>query len=104
MLSVRLPGASEAMIQPIADDVADVSVRVRPVPSRGGRPKMHEPFPFDSIAPAVANQYGEMIGPSFFIPQLEEGVRRLAAARKRHKDKKFISRQVGVGLMIWRTL
>jgi hypothetical protein len=69
-------------------DSSDVAVMVRSVPSRQGRPKKHEPFPFDTIAAATA---------------AKDGVRRLAAARQRHKGKKFISRQVGRGLMIWRT-
>lgn len=87
-----------------SEDCAEVPVVVRVVPPRQGRPRKHEPFPFDSIAPAIVNNDGEIIGPSFFIPQLEEGVRRLAAAKKRHKNKKFISREVDAGLMIWRTI
>jgi hypothetical protein len=48
------------------------------------------------------NGEGTAEGPSFLIPEADDPVKVLAAARKRHKGKTFLSRKVAGGVRVWR--
>lgn len=78
-----------------------VVVEVRDMPSRGGRPRLSEKYPFGTIAIAVEID-GRLRGDSFFIPDEDDPANQLAAARKRHKPKRFSERKEGDGVRIWR--
>lgn len=79
-----------------------VPVEIRPVPSRGGRPKSVERYPFATLHAIEIDARGDMSGPSFLIPEADNPDNRLAAARKRYPDKRFISRRVPGGTLVWR--
>ena len=79
-----------------------VEVVVRPVPRRGGRPAGPEKYPFGILGLTREGPHGSVVGPSFTIPLEDHPVRRLAAARKRHPRKKFMSRKTTEGVAIWR--
>lgn len=79
-----------------------VPVEIRAVPSRGGRPKSVERYPFATLHAIEVDARGEMSGPSFLIPEADNPENRLAAARKRYPDKRFISRRVPGGTLVWR--
>lgn len=84
-------------------DVNGVLIETVPVPGRGGRQMSAEKYPFAALTPAVKQADGSMVGPSFLIPansdDKPENV--LAAARKRHTGKTFISRKVDGGVRVW---
>jgi hypothetical protein len=52
--------------------------------------------------PVTADEHGNLSGPSFLIPDDDNPARRIAAARKRHKGKVFITRLVEGGRRVWR--
>lgn len=79
-----------------------VPVEIRAVPSRGGRPKSVERYPFATLLAIEIDARGDMSGPSFLIPEADNPDNRLAAARKRYPDKRFISRRVPGGTLVWR--
>lgn len=81
--------------------VGGIKIETVPVPGRGGRPQQAEEFPFGSLEPVI-EQGGEMVGPSFVIPEAKNPDQVLAAARKRHKGKTFMSRKTEGGVRIWR--
>lgn len=71
-----------------------------------------EAYPFSQLEPSKKLGNGDIIGPSFFIPEDSDPDRLLARARKRHPGWKFWSRKmtdtpVGakepvVGKRVWR--
>jgi hypothetical protein len=79
-----------------------VPIEIRAVPSRGGRPKSVERYPFATLPPIQIDAHGDASGPGFLIPEADGPERRLAAARKRYGDKRFISRRVPGGTFVWR--
>lgn len=81
---------------------ARVEVVVRPVPRRGGRPAGPEKYPFGILGLTREGPHGSVVGPSFTIPLGDHPDRRLAAARKRHPGKKFMSRKTTEGVAVWR--
>ena len=82
----------------------EVTVVVRSVPRRGGRPPLKERYPFGTISIARSVD-GRMEGESFFIPDEDQPRRKLAAARKRHRPKGFISYtdEESGGIWVWRS-
>jgi hypothetical protein len=90
-----------------ADETPDtelhvVAIETRVVPGRTGRPRNREKFPFGALAPASPNADGDPSGPCFFIPVEDNPERCVAAATKRHRPKKFITRRVPGGTWVWR--
>jgi hypothetical protein len=79
-----------------------VTIEVRVVPGRTGRPRKPEKFPFGALTPASRNEDGEPSGPCFFIPLEDNPERCVAAALKRHRPKRFITRRVPGGTWVWR--
>lgn len=77
-----------------------VQVALRAVPGRSGRPVGIELYPFAKLEPIAPDAKGNMTGPSFLIPTKD--LNHIAAARKRHKSKTFITRKVPGGKMVWR--
>lgn len=101
------PGLREAdrLEQPPAEPSERVvTVEVCAVPTRGGRPRSTEVYPFGTISLSRKID-GELRGESFVIPYDDHPLRRLAAARKRHKDsgKRFMARKQEAGVRIWRS-
>lgn len=75
-------------------EIGGIKIEYLPIPGRGGRPMQAERYPFADLPVAVRNTgSGEMEGASFVIPSTENGDNVLAAARKRHKGKTFVSRK-----------
>jgi hypothetical protein len=81
--------------------VGGIVIETFMVPGRGGRPQQAEEFPFGDLDP-VEKKNGELVGPSFLIPDDKSPDKALAAARKRHKGKTFMSRKMEGGVRIWR--
>ena len=93
---------------------AQVPIEVVAVSKKPYKPRarMAEKYPFgdERLTPAVKDKSGEIVGPSFFIPDSEKAAQRLAVARKRHKGILFWSRRRTeevdgkpvTGLRIWR--
>ena len=79
-----------------------VPIAVRVVPGRTGRPREVEKYPFAQLTPVSSNEAGQLSGPCFFIPLHDNPENCVAAAHKRHRGKKFITRKVSGGTMIWR--
>ena len=86
-----------------------VAVSKKPYKPRERQPEKY-PFGDDRLTPATKAKTGEIVGPSFFIPDSEKAAQRLAVARKRHKGILFWSRRRTeevdgkpvTGLRIWR--
>lgn len=72
------------------------------VPSRGGRPRGKENYPFAALTPVAPNASGELSGNCIFIPYADEPRKHIANARKRYRDWVFITRSTSGGKMIWR--
>jgi len=81
------------------------------IAGRGGRPAGIEKYPFGELAPARKEADGRIVGPSFFIPEDDSALGKLAAARKRHHAlfwSRSVTEQVNgrgplvKGLRIWR--
>ena len=100
----RHPQRCRQAIAAAASDEPALSaiVQTRPVPRRGGRPAGVERYPFGALTPVSINEAGEMIGPCFLIPESDDPARHIAAARKRHAGKTFITRSELGGTMVWR--
>lgn len=93
---------------------AQVPIEVVPVSKKPYSPRAREaekyPFGDPRLTPATKAKNGEIVGPSFFIPDSDKAAQKLAVARKRHKGVLFWSRkrteEVGgkqvSGLRIWR--
>lgn len=79
-----------------------VQIQVREVPGRRGRPATIEKYPFGTLDPIQELPDGRIEGPCFFIPDSDEPEKRLATARKRHKQKGFLARNEGGGMWVWR--
>lgn len=63
-----------------------VVIETMAVPAKPyARPAKPEEYPFGELAPAVKDKTGEIVGPSFFIPEDDKPEKHLANARKRHK-------------------
>ena len=105
-----LPGQvgdlDQAALQPVEltaePEPSAVTIEVRVVPGRTGRPRKPEKFPFGALTPASRNDDGEPCGPCFFIPVEDNPERCVAAALKRHRPKRFITRRVPGGTWVWR--
>lgn len=93
-------GGTEVMKQP--GETNGVKIEVVAIPGRGGRPQQSEAFPFAALELSTKGEGGEMIGPSFLIPEDQNPDNVLAAARKRHKGKTFTARKMEGGVRIWR--
>jgi hypothetical protein len=95
----------DSAIDPVPSRAQDtpVEVEVRTVPNRGGRRPSVEQYPFGSISVARMVD-GSLEGESFFIPDHDHPLRKMAAARKRHRPKTFFSRtdKERGGLWVWR--
>ena len=82
---------------------ATVPIERRDVPlGRSGRPRKPEHYPFGKLSPVTSNGQGKLTGDCFFIPDADNPARKIAAGRKRHRPKVFITRQVPGGRMVWR--
>ena len=95
----------EALPSADAVETAAISaavVQIRSVPGRGGRPAGPERYPFGELSPVSVDEGGKMSGPCFLIPDTDDPERHIAAGRKRHRGKTFITRGVPGGTMIWR--
>jgi hypothetical protein len=79
-----------------------IKIEVVAVPGRGGRPQQSEAFPFAQLELTTKGAGGELVGPSFLIPEDQNPDNVLAAARKRHKGKTFTARKMEGGVRIWR--
>jgi hypothetical protein len=71
-----------------------VLISVMPMVTRISRAPKPEEYPFGELTPAKKVK-GEIVGPSFFIPDEDKADDRLASGRKRHKEagKVFWSRK-----------
>jgi hypothetical protein len=85
-----------------APEPPEVPIETRVVPGRPGRPRTPEKFPFGALTPAAPNENGKPCGPCFFIRVEDNPERCVAAALKRHRPKKFITRKVPGGTWVWR--
>jgi hypothetical protein len=83
------------------DDQVAITIEVLPLPRRGGRRPGTERYPFGRLSLAREID-GRMEGESFLIPFEDHPVRRIAAGRKRHKPKRFITRKEDKGVRVWR--
>jgi hypothetical protein len=92
----------EAVQQAKNGSAARVQIETCVVPGRGGRPATQERYPFAALLPVTVDERGDLSGPCFFIPNEDNPARRIAAARKRHKGKVFITRLTKGGRMVWR--
>lgn len=102
--SVVLGGTAQVPIEVVA-------VSKKPYTPRERKPEKY-PFGDARLTPAKKAKDGEIVGPSFFIPDSDKAAQKLAVARKRHKGVLFWSRkrqeQVDgkgpkvSGLRIWR--
>jgi hypothetical protein len=72
------------------------------VPPARGRPRREETYPFDRLTPVSADGNGELSGNCIFIPDADEPRKHIANARKRYRDRVFITRTTSGGKMIWR--
>jgi hypothetical protein len=79
-----------------------IKIEIVAVPGRGGRPQQSEAFPFAQLELTTKGEGGELVGPSFLIPDNANPDNVLAAARKRHKGKTFTARKMEGGVRIWR--
>lgn len=79
-----------------------VTIETCVIPGRGGRPSQPEHYPFGALLPVTIDEHGNLSGPCFFIPDADDPARLIAAARKRHRPKVFLTRQAKGGRMIWR--
>jgi hypothetical protein len=97
-------GQQRAGDQPAATtgDGNGIKIEIVAVPGRGGRPQQSEAFPFAQLELTTKGEGGELVGPSFLIPDSENPDNVLAAARKRHKGKTFTARKMEGGVRIWR--
>jgi len=79
-----------------------VAIEVRRLPTRGGRrPAGNEKYPFGAIGLAREVD-GFLEGETFLIPHDDEPRKRIAAGRKRHKPKRFLTRTEQQGVRVWR--
>jgi hypothetical protein len=83
-------------------ETPEVTIENQVVPGRTGRPRTVEKYPFAALNPVSTNEAGELSGPCFLIPTHANPERCVAAAHKRHRGKKFITRKVPGGTMVWR--
>lgn len=80
-----------------------IQIQTRDVPrGRGGRPRKPEHYPFGELSPITSNGHGQLTGDCFFIPDADNPARQIAAGRKRHRPKVFLTRRVPGGRMVWR--
>ena len=79
-----------------------VAITICAVPRLGGRPRGIEKYPFGELTPVTENEQGEMAGPAIFIPFSDSPHKHIANARKRYRDRVFITRTKARGKMIWR--
>ena len=84
-----------------SDEQVPITIEVLPLPRRGGRRAGTERYPFGRLSLAREVD-GRMEGESFLIPYDDHPVRRIAAGRKRHKPKRFITRKEDNGVRVWR--
>lgn len=77
------PVAAPAVIMGGTKKVVIETMAVPPKPY--ARPAKPEEYPFGELAPATKDKTGEIVGPSFFIPEGDKPEKHLANARKRHK-------------------
>lgn len=85
--------AGKADTGPIYAGAKQVLIEEVPMPSRIGRPRQEEEYPFLALKPSVM-QGKAIMGPSFFIPNSDNAERHVTAARKRHKGITFWTRKV----------
>ncbi len=79
-----------------------VEVEVVGIPSRGGRSRKPEKYPF-SVIKVARRVDGAMEGESFFIPDCDHPKRAIAVARKRYgPGMTFDTRTVPGGVRVWR--
>lgn len=78
-----------------------VRIEVRRLPTRGGRRPSKEKYPFGAIGLA-RDVDGFLEGETFLIPHEDEPRKRIAAGRKRHKPKRFLTRSELAGVRVWR--
>lgn len=98
------PTSSAVSVEPPRTSNEPVAVETRTVPVRGGRHQAPEHYPFGALEPVSLDAKGRHVGSCFFIPDEDDPKRLLAAARKRHRPKVFITRtdrQRG-GRWVWR--
>ena len=84
-----------------SDEQVPITIEVLPLPRRGGRRAGAERYPFGRLSLAREVD-GHMEGESFLISYDDHPVRRIAAGRKRHKPKRFITRKEDKGVRVWR--
>lgn len=94
----------------------NVPIEVMAIPSKpySARAVAPEDYPFSKLDPATKTKDGEIVGPSFFIPDVKLAEQKLATARKRHRkagllfwSRKTVEKKDGKGqpvpgLRIWR--
>jgi hypothetical protein len=91
-----------AATQPVMNAAPRAIIEDAVVPPRGGRRRGHEKYPFASLTPVVEDENGELSGSCIFIPDCDEPRKHIAKARKRYRDRVFITRTTSSGKMIWR--
>lgn len=96
--------SSETSFDNFPQEIGGVKIEVMAIPGRGGRPMQAERYPFAELPLAQRMPDGKMLGPSFTIPKEENPDTVLAAARKRHAGKTFVSRKTPdqMATRIWR--
>jgi hypothetical protein len=86
-----------------------VLIEVVPMGNKGGRSRGTEEYPFSELQPAEVKD-GQIVGPSFFIPDSDKPKMKIAVARKRHKPAIFLTRSTTAvidgeevtGTRVWR--
>lgn len=82
-----------------------IKIEIMAIPGRGGRQQSEEKYPFSKLTPSKKDpKTGELVGPTFLILEEDNPENVIAAARKRHKDKKFITRKQPGGVRVWMAL
>jgi hypothetical protein len=90
-----------------------VLIEVVPMGNKGGRSRGTEDYPFGQLEPSEIKD-GQIVGPSFFIPDTDKPRMKIAVARKRYKPegRMFLTRQTEAvidgknvtGVRVWRGL
>ena len=110
------PKAPPAASPVVRGGTLNVPIEVMAIPSKpySARAVTPEDYPFSKLDPATKTKDGEIVGPSFFIPDVKLAEQKLATARKRHRkagllfwsrktmEKKDGKGQPIAGLRIWR--